>query len=127
MIDRKADAESKFGVVFKQGVGESRAKATSCHGLRERRGKEAVCLGTACCIGSIHPVSEELSEKLDIRRLTAAGAGTGEFVERLLILAAFRCKSVHRILFLREGQAVFPVGLLMELAFQRSHREGFFL
>ena len=35
--------------------------------------------------------------------------------------------TIHRILFLGEGQAVFPVGLLMELAFQRSHREGFFL
>ena len=127
LVYRKADAESKFRIVFKQGIREGWAETAFGNCLREGRGKEAVSLGTAGSIGSIHPVSKELGEQLDIRGFTTARAGSGKLIKRLFILAALCRKAGHRVHFLRECQAVLPVFLFFKLGLQGNHGKSLFL
>ena len=127
LVHGEIDAEGEFGVVFKQGVGEGRAEAAPGHRLREGGSEETVGLRTARGIGGIHPVSEKLSKKFDVRRFPAAGAGAGELVERLFILAALGGEAAHRVDFLGKRQAVLPVLLFKQLGLQRGHGKSLFL
>ena len=78
-----AEAETEFGVVFEQRVRPCRAAAFGVLAVRSGRQVAAVDRRAAGGIGDQHAVAEELGHQLDVGSFAAAGAGAGEFEERL--------------------------------------------
>ena len=84
LVERKAEAEAEFGVVFEERVCPGRAAAVGVLRPRRRRQIAAEDRGTAGGVRDDGAVAEELRHQLQVRRLAAAGAGAGELEERLL-------------------------------------------
>ena len=87
-VGGEPEAEPELGVVLEQGVRPRRAAPVGVG--RPRRGRQvaAVDRRAAGGVGDHQPVAEQLREQLDVRRLTAAGAGAGELEQRLEELGA---------------------------------------
>ena len=75
-------------VVLKQGVCPSRTFALFVDRVRSRRCGTTPDGGATGRVGDIHSVAEQLGYEFRIRSLAAAGAGAGEFKQRLFELAA---------------------------------------
>ena len=107
LVDGQPHAEPKLGVVLKEGVGPGRAAPIGADRIRRCRQVAPVDGGAARRVGDECPVAEELCEQLDVGRLAAAGARTGELKERGHQLAAFDACQVHRLrVGVRYGQEV---------------------
>ncbi len=77
LIEGHAHAQPEFGVVLEQGVRPGRSAAVGV--LRPRGGRQVAAVDgrAAGGIGHHHAVAIELGDKLEVRRLAAAGAGAG--------------------------------------------------
>ena len=87
-LQTEAQAEPELGVVLEQRVAPRRAATLVVDGPRRRRQVAAVDRRAAGGVGDHHAVAEQLGGQLDVRRLAAAGAGTGELEQRLQGLRA---------------------------------------
>jgi len=116
-----------FGVVLKQRVRPSRALPLAVGGVGHRRRGTAPNGGTARGVGNIHTVTKQLGNQLGVRRFAATRASAGELQQGLFKLAALDGFYIHRVLFMRQGNGIVPVGDFVFLAFQRFHDQRFFL
>ncbi len=83
VIERQAHPQPELRVVLEQGVRPRRPAAI--RRLRPWGGGQvaAVDAGAAGGVGDHHPIAEHLGDQLDVRRLAAAGAGSGELEQWL--------------------------------------------
>ena len=104
LVHGKPHAQAEFGVVFKQRIGPGRPAALAIYGVRSGRQIAAVDGRTSRSVGNEQAVTKQLREELDIRSFAAAGAGAGEFEERLKKLSVFHLR-VRDALAVKLGQA----------------------
>src|SRR5271166_4982036 len=83
LVGSEAEAEPEFRVVLEQRVRPSRAAAFMILAPGRHGKVAAVDRRTAGCVRDHHPVTEQLRQKFEVRRLTTAGTGAGEFEQRL--------------------------------------------
>ena len=82
-IDGEAEAQSKLGVVLKQGVGPCRTAPLFI--VRPRRGGKIASVNRTATgrIGDHGTVTKERGKQLEVRRLAATAASPGELKERV--------------------------------------------
>ncbi len=91
----QAEAQAEFGVVLEQRVRPGRPAALRVGGPRRGRQVAAVDRRAAGGVGDHQPVAEQLGKQLQVRRLAASRAGTGELEQRLEELRAAHRPEVH--------------------------------
>ena len=85
----------QLGVVLKQRVGPGGTEAAAVvAAVRCGRSRAAVDGGAARGVGHHHLLAEELGDALQVRGLAAAGAGSAE-LEQGLLMSAFNYASVY--------------------------------
>lgn len=82
--------------------------------------------GTACGVGNKHSVTEEIGDQVDVRRFTAACAGTGKLKVCRFKLGTADSEFIHRVFLTGERDGVIPIFLLVKLRFNRFHDESLF-
>ena len=127
LFDAEEHAVAVFGVVFEQGVGPGRAVAEMILRIGHRRRAGAPDRGAAGRVGDHHPVAEQLSDQLGVRRLAAAAASAGKLEQRGLELTALDGFLVQRIGLGGQRHGVIPQWSLALLRFERFHDQSFFL
>ena len=127
LVHRQAHSQAVFGIVFKKRVGRCRTIASAGLGIREGRRGRTNHIGATGSICNIHPLTKQLSHQFHVGCFAAARAGAVELIKRALELTALDREFVHGVGFHRQVHQVIPVGLLMQLAFQRLHHKCFFL
>ena len=98
-VQAQAQAEAELGVVLEERIGPGGPAAVAVARVGRGRQVAAVDGGAARGVGDDRAVAEELGEQLDVGRLAAAGAGAGEFEERIEELGALHLVEL-------EGRAV---------------------
>src|SRR6266852_1615618 len=86
LIDRNAEPQSEFSIVFKQRVRPRRPASLGILGPRRRRQIAAIDRGAAGGVGNHSTVSKELRHELQIRSFTAPGTCAGELEQGFLHL-----------------------------------------
>ncbi len=94
-VDREAVAEAELGVVFEKGAGPGRSTAGGVGGPRRGREVRAVDGRAARRVGDLEAIAKELRHQLEVRRLTAPGAGARELEQRLEELHAAHVGEIH--------------------------------
>ena len=126
LIDRQAEAQAKFGVVFEQRVGPRRPAPFGVGGVRRGRQVAAVDRRTAGGVGDQQTVAIELGQQLDVRRFAAAGTGAGILEQRCdqLRSANVDALQLRRIDFRQLQEEVVVVFLRRQIIEARSHVDG---
>ena len=102
-VDRESQAEAELGVVLEQRVRPCRAVPVAVDGPRRRGQVPAVDRGAAGRVGDRQPVAEQLRDELQVWRLPAPDARTGELEQRLQELrAAHRAEVDSRAVVARQ-------------------------
>ena len=83
LVGGKAHAETELGIVLKQGIRLGGAATFDVPGPRRGGLIAAIDRGAAGGVCDQEPFAEELRDQIDVRRLTAAGAGAGELEQWL--------------------------------------------
>ncbi|MPM12584.1 hypothetical protein SDC9_58937 [bioreactor metagenome] len=116
-------AKAKLRVVLEQGVCPRGAAALLVHAVRRGGGGTAPDGRAAGGVGNIHPVAVQLGDKTGIAGFGAAGAGAGEFQQRLAELAALDGVVLHVLFNGHLGDAVIKDLLLRGLLLLRNHAQ----
>ncbi len=119
-------AEAEFRIVLKEGICPCGPLAFRIGAVRHGRSACSVNGGTACGVGNKHSVTEEIGDQVDVRRFTAACAGTGKLKVCRFKLGAADSEFIHRVFLTGERDGVIPVFLLVKLRFNRFHDESLF-
>src|SRR4030042_5749583 len=88
-VNRQSHPHCKLGAILKEAVTPYRSPAVGSFGIWSCWKIAAINRGTACCVSNHSPVTEKLSQQLNIGCFAAAGTGAGIFKQRLDELAAF--------------------------------------
>ena len=111
VLDREMQPQAEFGVVLKERVGPGRPATFLVGAIGRGRQVAAIDGGATRRVGDEQPVADELGEQLEIGRLTATGAGAGEFDERRHELRALDPGRIEpRAVRIRELHEKVPVG-----------------
>ncbi len=116
-------AKAELRIVLKQGVCPRGAVALLVHAVRRGGCGTAPDGGAAGGVGNIHPVAVQLGDQTGIAGFGAAGAGAGEFQQRLAELAALDGVVLHVLLDGNLGDAVVKDLLLGSLLLLRNHAQ----
>ena len=119
-------AEAEFCIVLKEGICPCGSLAFRVGAVRHGRSACSVNGGTACGVGNKHSVTEEIGDQVDVRRFTAACAGTGKLKVCRFKLGTADSEFIHRVFLTGERDGVIPVFLLVKLRFNRFHDESLF-
>jgi len=119
--------KSKLSIILEQGISPSRTISFTIHTVWCCRCWTAPDGTASCSISYHHPVSEQLSDELHVRGLSASRTCSWKFKIRHVKLAALYAVFIEWCLFLWKLCCKLPVWSLIHLCINRLHNKSFFL
>ncbi len=123
LMESQVHAETKFAIIFKQGVRPNRPFAVLIFCPRDARKCSSPRLHTASRRSDIEAVAIQLGQQFDIRCFAAACAGAGEFQIRQFELAAFDTEFIEARIFDADRLGIVPVCRFFALGIERCKGE----